>query len=169
MAQHIIYGLFDPNTQELRYIGYTSNQTKRYCDHHRKARLASKSHKNSWIKSLVSKSQKAEMYILEEYQTAEELPQAEIELIEYYRSIGCDLTNGTNGGEGNNGRKHSDETKMKMSIAHKGKKISDEHKNNLSIVAKSQKRKPPSRKGAKMSEESKQKISENKKGVKWHH
>lgn len=38
------------------------------------------------------------------------------------------------GGEGTPGRKHSDETKAKISAAHKGKKLSTEHRRKLSAA-----------------------------------
>jgi predicted GIY-YIG superfamily endonuclease len=135
MKQHIIYGLIDPNTHELRYIGYTSNQIRRYNRHHCASDLKSKTYKNNWIKSLLAKDQKAEMYIIEKYETAEKLPQAEIGLIEYYKSIGCNLTNATKGGDGGY-HQMSEETKIKIGLASKGRKYSDEHKKKLSLSMK---------------------------------
>lgn len=124
-GQHIIYGLFDPVTKELKYIGITSNQKRRYVDHHNPSKLKENTYKNNWIKSLLTQGLKAEMVILETYETAVELPQAEIELIEYYRSIGCNLVNGTNGGDsGMSGRKSSEETRKKISEARKKHKSS---------------------------------------------
>lgn len=162
MNEHVIYGLFDPETNQLRYIGYTSNTKSRYMSHHRLSSLKYSTHKNHWLKSLIAKGQKAEMFILETYQTAEELPQAEIELVEYYKSIGCDLVNGTKGGDGIIGYNHSDETKLKMSKSRRGKpsnkkgvKLSEEHKLKLAIAS-SGKKFP----GRKLSIEHKRKISE---------
>ena len=85
----------------------------------------------------MANEQKAEVIILEEYTTAEELPQAEIELIEYYKYIGCNLTNGTPGGDGFiKGRKMLEETKRKLSLVLSGKPKSDEHKKAMSLAAK---------------------------------
>lgn len=53
-------------------------------------------------------------------------------------------------------KKHTDETKAKISKSKKGQKLSDETKEKLSTI----------RKGRKMSEETKKKISESKKGKK---
>ena len=62
------------------------------------------------------------------------------------------------------GKKHSEETKIKISESHKGKSsprkgkhLSEEHKKNIS----------ESSKGKKMSEEAKKKMAEAKKGRKW--
>lgn len=75
---NVIYGLIDPNTKELRYVGYAKDMRKRFNQHHRLSVLKKNTHKNNWIKSLLVQGQKAELIIIEEYQTAEELPQAEI-------------------------------------------------------------------------------------------
>jgi len=58
---------------------------------------------------------------------------------------------------GRKGRKHSEETKLKMSLAHKGKIFSDDHKKNLSKAQKLRKRSP-------LSEETKRKISYSNRG-----
>jgi hypothetical protein len=116
-STHIIYGLFDPNSGELRYIGYTSDKSKRYYAHHKYVK--GYDHKSNWIKSLLKNNQKAELIVLETYETAKELPQAEVEMIEYYKFVGARLTNATSGGEGL-GINLSIETRQKMSAAKKG-------------------------------------------------
>jgi len=45
----------------------------------------------------------------------------EIEKINQLRRLGIELTNMTDGGEGTSGRKHSEETRQKISNAHNGK------------------------------------------------
>jgi predicted GIY-YIG superfamily endonuclease len=177
--EHIIYGLVDPRTNELRYIGYTSTLQKRYRNHMQKKCLEAKSYKNHWIKSLLKENIKPEMIIIEKYETASELPQAEIDAIAYYRYIGCDLTNGNEGGDGgqrgripwNKGKKHSEETKAKIGLANKGKKRSDETKEKMSLALKghtfseeTKLKMSLTRKGKKRSEESKRKQSIAQKG-----
>jgi group I intron endonuclease len=123
MKQHIVYGLIDPNSHELRYIGYSSDIERRIKDHHRPIYLKIKSHKNNWIKSLLAQGQKADFIIIEEYDSAEQLPQAEIEMVEYFKYLGVELTNGTRGGDGHlKGDKLSEETKKKLSEAFSGEK-----------------------------------------------
>src|SRR5271169_1581874 len=132
-SPHVIYGLFDPETKELRYIGYTSNMKRRHYDHHQKYFLKGNSHKNNWIKSLLARGLEAEIFVLERYETAEELPLAEIENIEYYRFLGVDLTNSTNGGDGlSKGYKFSEEARQKMSETHKGHSVSSETRQKIS-------------------------------------
>lgn len=120
---HVIYGLIDPNSKELRYIGYSSEIERRIKDHHRPIYLKAKTYKNNWIKSLIAVGQQAELIIIKEYETAGELPVAEIEMVEYFRALGADLTNGTRGGDGHlKGDKLSDETRKKLSEAFSGEK-----------------------------------------------
>ena len=139
MIKHVIYGLIDPNTKELRYVGYTSHPEKRLNQHYSKQKLKAVTHKNSWIKSL--KDQKPEMIIIEEYASAKELSESEIEMIEYFRFIGCNLTNTTKGGEGgatfgHKGKRHTKETKLKISIAGIGRVMSKTTKIKKSIAMK---------------------------------
>lgn len=81
--------------------------------------LQEKNHKSNWIRSLLQKGFKPEVVVLEEFQEAQaqELAEAERWNIEYYRSIGCDLTNLTRGGDGPSGWKPSEETRTRMRIA----------------------------------------------------
>lgn len=172
-SHHVIYGLFDPLTKELRYIGYTSNMTRRYWQHYSPESLEADTHKNNWLKSLLTQGLKAEMIVLERYQTAEELPQAEIRSIAQHRQSGCKLTNGTNGGDGGAtwfgrshtketkdkisakavGRTHTEEAKKKMSEDRKGRSVSENHRKNLSAALM----------GHEVSEEIRQKISKSRK------
>ena len=75
-------------------------------------------------------------------ETKEELEISEIECIYFFRSFGSDgehiddiygynLTLGGDGKGFTKGRKHTDQTKQKMSNAAKGRKLSEEHKEKL--------------------------------------
>lgn len=161
MEQNVIYGLIDPNTKELRYIGYTSEFKKRISNHHNTSQLKAFTHKNNWIKSLLSNGQRAEAIILEEYESAQELPVAEIEAIAYFKSIGCNLTNSTDGGDGGapmTGKTHSKETKTKISISQKN--LSEEFKNKRANRLKEN----PIHLGHKHSVETKSKMSKSHTG-----
>jgi group I intron endonuclease len=124
-----IYGLLDPNTKELRYIGKTNNLKVRYRDHINK--LSETNYKANWIKSLKNNNLKPELIVLEKYENESDCFKAEIFLIEYFRSIGVNLTNLTNGGEGVSGIKPSEETKNKISLTHLGMKHTEETKEKL--------------------------------------
>lgn len=115
--QYIIYGLEDPNTKEIRYIGLSSSGLKRPRAHFCKSHLSRKTHRSSWIKSLNGVYPK--IVILEESQNKDDLPALEIKWIRTAKSSGWDLTNHTDGGEGTNSFKHTDESKRKMSEASK--------------------------------------------------
>lgn len=65
MKQTFIYGLKDPITQKIRYVGKTNFPEKRAYEHHQEKRLKTNTHKNNWIKNLIRKGLKAELIILE--------------------------------------------------------------------------------------------------------
>jgi predicted GIY-YIG superfamily endonuclease len=115
------YGLIDPLTKELRYIGVSANYLERYAEHLFPSNLIGNSHKENWIKSLLANDSKPEIVVLEEAPSREDALEREVELIEYYRFIGCDLTNGTLGGEGRYGFVTPENVKDKISRSMKGK------------------------------------------------
>lgn len=116
MNSYIIYGLVDPITHELRYIGKSVNGLSRPNEHTRPHKLKKlKTHCNFWIKSLIRKHTKPEIIILEESKSKNELFELEKFWIEYFKSIGANLTNHTIGGEGSIGYRHKKSTKQKIS------------------------------------------------------
>lgn len=119
---HVIYALCEPDGGNIRYIGYTSNAKARYQNHLSPSILKRKSHRTDWIKSVLAKGKKPEMIIVCEYELAEELPMAEKVWVANYRILGCDLVNGTDGGDkppvgiSMLGKHHSEETKLKQYV-----------------------------------------------------
>lgn len=100
-----------------------------------------------------------EVQILKEGLSWEEATELECILIDYYgrRDLGTGpLVNMTDGGEGVLNYTHSEETKKRLSKAHKGKKHSEEHRLKVSEA----------HTGKKRSEEHKAKMSEVNKGEK---
>ena len=95
---------------------------------------------------------------------------AEMECIDIYRRRGIKLVNHTNGGEGVSGYKHSDEHKAKLKgnnrgasswgITFKGKKHTEESREKMSYARIGNKNKL----GKKISEEAKEKIRQAKTG-----
>lgn len=116
----IIYGLSNPYTFELRYVGKTEQKLSvRLQQHLQPAYLRTNTHKNAWIKSLLKNGIKPEIF---EIETTEDFDAEEF-WIGYFMLLGCDLTNGTNGGEGwKVGMRHSEESRRKISLSHLGKK-----------------------------------------------
>jgi hypothetical protein len=139
MIKYTIYKLIDPVTNEIRYIGLTFNNLKQRLKSHINENV--KSHKCQWIKKLKSEGLKPLIESVENsISTYEEACEREIFYIEYYKNIGCDLTNHATGG--NKNKKMDDETRKRMSDAQK------ERYKTYKLV---------------FSEESKQKISESTK------
>ena len=118
-----IYGLIDPNTSEVRYIGWTYDADKRLKSHIHSAKRT-KSHKSHWIQSLLSANRKPELVIFETG-TADWI-EAERRWIADYRAKGARLTNATDGGEGTPGFYPNAETRKRMSISHTGRKQTPE-------------------------------------------
>lgn len=147
-----IYGLIDPITAEVRYIGKSIRPKERLTNHMNEV---SNCHRSHWLQSLKSIGLKPEMVILEELDGASDWQAVERKWIQYGRGAKWPLTNNTDGGDGVcglplatrrkmaltwTGRKHkpetlvklraarqlrttSAETRMKMSASQKGRKI----------------------------------------------
>lgn len=104
------YAHYKPNST-LFYIGI--GNIKRPYDFQKRS--------NYW-KNIVAKYGKPDVQILAEWNTAEEAKQHEIVLIDCFKSLGYQLANLTNGGDGCNGYKHTEEHKQKMSLRFSGEK-----------------------------------------------
>lgn len=139
-----IYSLSHPITNEVRYIGKTININRRYKQHLYDKR---KSHKASWVQSLRNEGLKPNITILEV--CFDNWQEREIFWIAQFDN----LTNLKEGGGVDYKRTTTEETKEKISKAHKGKNLSDETKQKIS----------QKHKGKQLSEETKQKISESTK------
>ena len=129
-----IYGLIDPRiSDEYRYIGKSHNPKRRLADGHLCDHNVT--YKTNWIKSLAKQNLKPEVVIIAEV-PRKEWPEWEQYYIRHFWFLGHNLTNSTYGGEGlsslctsgeNNsffGKKHTEKSKRKMSLAKKGKKAS---------------------------------------------
>jgi len=90
-----IYGLTDPETGEMRYVGKSNNPKVRYRYH-----LKDKStnpHKTAWIHKLTERGLKPNLIILEET-TSEQWEERERYWIKHYRDEGAPLVNILEGG-----------------------------------------------------------------------
>lgn len=149
-----IYKLLDPNTNRIRYVGATLlSIEQRVSEHLKDARRTEPTHKRHWLKLLASQDQVPLAMLLEKtdkhnWQTREQY------WIKHFRECGEPLTNGTNGGEGLLGLRHTDSTKAKISLARLGRKASEETRARMS----------ESHKGHQHAQETKQKISKANKG-----
>lgn len=96
-----IYGLVDPITNQLRYVGKTKMKLDaRIRKHLNKANLRARTLKINWIKSLLKQNLKPNIVIIQQFNEPDILNQAEIHWIKYFKDMGCQLTNHTKGGDG---------------------------------------------------------------------
>jgi hypothetical protein len=129
----IIYGLLDPRTDEIRYIGRSSSGMKRARHHLKKSVLTKdRTHKGHWLRKLGAAPL---VLVLEEVQDGN-LAEREVWWISFGRSEGWPLTNETDGGEGGHtGRKFTPEHRARISAANKGRKLTEEQRNKISAAA----------------------------------
>lgn len=116
MSPYLIYALFDPRTNEPRYVGRSIHGLRIPNRHARPGNLRRESnlHKKRWIESLIKEGLKPEVFVLESLESREATREAEQFWIEVLKSWGFQLTNKTRGGDGLWGFKHSLSSKTKM-------------------------------------------------------
>lgn len=147
----LIYGLIDPETGLIRYVGKSCRGFQRAWDHMKPYSLkkGESTHKTRWIQKLAEQGLRPKPVVLEICDDKYKTTEREIWWIKELRSSGIALTNVTDGGEGAPGMIHSAETRKKIaekatgrSSWNKGKKIAhlypkrhmnftDEHRENL--------------------------------------
>lgn len=165
LSRFLVYGLIDPRTAELRYVGKSSRgmiRPKRHLsDYGRKGGV----YRCCWLRQLYKEGLLPSILVLKECQSEDEVLIQEKILIALFKEFGFDLTNLTDGGE-KLGFHFSEETKLKMINAHLGVKLSPEHaaksrvarlggKNSPEAIAKTR----ASRIGYKHSDETRVKMS----------
>ncbi len=161
-GETFIYTLIDPRNQQVRYVGYAQDPKERLRKHITSSKRLS-SHKACWIKSLLKLKLKPEMEIIE-CVNVKDRDKQEKYWIAYYRSLGFDLTNGTDGGDCS--YTLTDETRSKISQAtHKqwekrrsqNYQMSEDQKIKIGI----------GNKGKVRSQEAREKYSKARKGKPW--
>lgn len=95
VPMNLIYGLIDPRTRLIRYIGQSSVGTKRPKQH---AKSATDTYCRNWIRSLQRLRLTYEIIILDILDDASELDEGECWWIVFGRVCGWPLTNLTEGG-----------------------------------------------------------------------
>lgn len=116
--KYLIYGLIDPRDGQLRYVGRSSSGLARALHHSQpRALRIGKTRCTNWCKNLKNNNLRPEIVILESWDIAtnDELNEAEIFWIAYFRGLGCSLVNHTLGGGGLSGHRHSEEHKLRIS------------------------------------------------------
>lgn len=126
-----IYGLTDPRTNEIRYIGKTKDPHKRLIAHCSKENAGEK-HK-AWRKEILSLGLKPELIILQTLKDSNDWEKAEIKWIKHGKNKGWNLNNSSTGGKNGfigvwKGRKHTVESLKKIGLASVGRKHSEKSK-----------------------------------------
>jgi hypothetical protein len=134
-ASFFVYRLIDPRNNIVKYIGITKSISERLRKH-----LSSKSRtlKNNWIKSLLKKDLKPICQVIDYSFTREDVNIKEKYWIIKHKEWGFDLLNMTDGGDGGNtfqGKKHTIETIQKIRNSKIGKKRSINNKSKRKKVA----------------------------------
>lgn len=126
-----IYGLVDPVSNKIRYVGKSIDPEARLEQH-----IKDQSHiyKTHWIRSLLGRGLAPTCTILEIVKPGNDWEASERYWIGKGYEEGWPLTNFTSGGEGL--RDPSPEVRTKMSAAKKGKKLSEEHKYKIGAASK---------------------------------
>lgn len=168
MNNNIIYIIKHPITNEIRYVGQTSQGIKRFRQH-----IIAKDRKqpvSCFIKSLLKQNLNP-IFEIVEYVNIKQLDEKEIFYIKKFKNEGCYLLNLTNGGKSIRGFKMPRNIVERISNKNRGKpsklkgiKFSEKRKKQMSENSKSLLGDKNPFFGKKHTEETKLKMSINKKG-----
>ena len=93
-----IYGLRDPRTEEIRYVGKSIRPQERLTNHMNEP--PSSCHRSHWIQELKAMGLRPALVLLERVDGAWSWQESERRWIAYGRAQGWPLTNNTDGGDG---------------------------------------------------------------------
>lgn len=146
MSAVYIYGLYEPDTGALRYIGKSIRPFERLRNH---INDKSRCHRTNWIRSLVARGLEPDIAIIEEIRGEWPWQESERHWIAYAKKHGANLVNETSGGDGVSnlsddarakmkrtwtGRKHSADSLVRIGNAARGRKHTEEHKTKMSTI-----------------------------------
>lgn len=97
--QLVVYGLRDPDTLRLRYVGKSEvGAEKRLEGHLQEAlKVSARSQKSLWIRGLVQQGKRPVVEVIEEYESPAELVAGERRWIEFFVEMDFDLLNQRDG------------------------------------------------------------------------
>lgn len=144
-SRFIIYGLVDPLSDELRYVGKSSNGMLRPRAHVSQALRGDDDYCHRWIRQLLALDLMYQVVVLEELDCAEWLGVHEQWWIAFARAWGCRLTNLTLGGEGSPGWNPTATTRARMSAASRATMARDDVRAKLSASQREAWSKPSTR------------------------
>lgn len=145
-APIFIYGLVDPDSGDVRYIGKSIRPVERLSNHMNES---SQCHRSHWLQSLRAQGKRPGMVLFERIEGEWPWQESERFWIAHGRAQGWPLTNNTSGGDGVpglpaetrarmaavwKGRKHKPESIEKMRVASASKRHSDETKARMSAA-----------------------------------
>jgi hypothetical protein len=133
MSVCFVYGLIDPRTRFVRYIGKSTTGMSRPKAHREPKIRSRNTHCAAWVRSLIALGLDYEICVLETA-TRETVDDTERWWIAFARACGWDLTNHTDGGDGLTGFKMSPETRAKMSARMKAEMSTPEAKARVSAA-----------------------------------
>lgn len=136
-----IYALCDA-TGRIRYIGKTNKPKVRLGAHISEAKSGKHSYKCHWIRQMLSAGTQPTLKILIECDGNGYDEERYLIWLAKRASIG--LTNNTDGGEGWLGKRHTPESRRKLSEKHRGKVLSPETKAKIGAFFKGRKQRPDS-------------------------
>jgi len=131
MKSVYIYGLLDPMSGRVRYIGKSTRPKERLQNHMNEV---SSCHRSHWLQSLKRQGVKPELRILEEVAPDAKWQEREKYWIAMGKNLGWPLTNNTSGGDGVEGL--PEETRKRMSMVWLGRKHKPETIEKLKIMRK---------------------------------
>jgi hypothetical protein len=135
----IVYGLADPRTGQVRYVGKTVKSLETRVREHLQDSRYQHNHRSHWLRKLSLLELAPTSFILEVVPPTIRWQEREQWWIAFYRAIGLPLVNGTDGGEGlenpvasvrakisdwNRDRVLSEETKAKIAQGNRNNKNS---------------------------------------------
>jgi len=168
-----IYTLSCPITNQIKYVGKSSNPKNRFCSHINESKLK-RTHKECWIFGLIKKQQKPILEILDEVEISE-WEFWERHYICLIKSWGFNLVNGTDGGEGmspeymkNNNPMHNPQIAAKLKGSGNGMYGKTLSKETKELLSKANKGKPGWNKGNKEYYSEEMKIKYLYKPIKCH-
>jgi hypothetical protein len=120
-----IYGLVDPASRTIRYVGISVQPAQRLARHLRRARYQH-THKANWLNALCRRGETPVIMILERGIGKINGAEAEKWWIAHFKLSGADLTNATDGGDGPSGHHQTDATRAKIAAASRGRRHTPE-------------------------------------------
>lgn len=130
--KYLIYGLVDPRTKAIRYIGKSSSGLSRPRRHRAARELQANTRCCTWIKSLHAAGTDYDTVVLQELRRESQLNAAERRWIQCGLALGWRLTNHTAGGDGCSGYRQSAASNQSRSTKLNGRVFSEAHRRRIS-------------------------------------